>query len=108
MRPGPPFGEEAHVVAPCCCCGKVAQLQTLWTKSNPMTRFHACPKSGGRNNGCRFFCWVDDEMPPHEKGVMAWLLRRMRQLEQDIERMRAREKKLWVALFILWVVVVFV
>ncbi|BBN70394.1 hypothetical protein Prudu_1467S000600 [Prunus dulcis] len=71
MRPEPSFGEEAHIVAPCCHCGKVARLQTSWTESNPMRRFPVCSKSGRRNNSCRFFYWVDDEMPPHKKGVMA-------------------------------------
>ena len=47
-------------------------------------------------------------MPPHEKGVMAWLLRRMRQLEEEVGRMRARARKLWVALFMSWVVLIFV
>lgn len=45
-------------------------------------------------------------MPPLEKSVMAWLLRRMRQLKDEARRMGAREGKLWVALFMSWVVLI--
>ncbi|PQQ00782.1 uncharacterized protein Pyn_40489 [Prunus yedoensis var. nudiflora] len=45
MRKEPPRGEELGVAAPHCYCGRLAQLQTSWTESNPLRRFFVCPKS---------------------------------------------------------------
>ena len=53
-------------------------------------------------NDLRFFLWVDIEIPPRERALMAWLLRTMREVEDQIGRARAKEKKLWIALFISW------
>ncbi|CAL8136748.1 unnamed protein product [Prunus armeniaca] len=64
MRKEPPRGEEVAGAAPDCYCGRLALLQTSWTESNPLQRFFVCPKSK-----------VDIEMPPHERALMAWLLR---------------------------------
>ncbi|PQP96496.1 uncharacterized protein Pyn_08298 [Prunus yedoensis var. nudiflora] len=41
-------------------------------------------------------------MPRRERALMAWMLRTKREVEDQIVRARAREKKLWIALFISW------
>ncbi|CAL8090336.1 unnamed protein product [Prunus armeniaca] len=102
MRKEPPRGEEVAIAAPDCYCGGLARLQTSWTESNPLQRFFVCPKSERGKKGCEFFVWVDIEMPPYERALMAWLLRTKRGFEDQIRRARAREKKLWIALFISW------
>ncbi|CAL8170160.1 unnamed protein product [Prunus armeniaca] len=94
MRKEPPRGEEVTVAAPNCYCGRLAWLLTSWIKSNPLWR--------GGKKGCGFFVWVDIEMPPRERSLMAWLLRTKREVEDQIGRARAREKKLWISLFISW------
>ncbi|BFG16358.1 hypothetical protein CerSpe_026320 [Prunus speciosa] len=103
MRKEPPRGEELAVAAPHCYCGRLAWLQTSWTESNSLRRFFVCPKSevGGKTIVV-FFVWIDIEMPPHERALVAWLLRTMREVEDQIRCARAREKKLWIALFISW------
>ncbi|CAL9004041.1 unnamed protein product [Prunus brigantina] len=102
MRKEPPRGEEVAIAAPDCYCGRLARLQTSWTESNPLRRFFVCPKSERGEKGCGFFVWVDIEMPPRERALMAWLLRTKREFEDQIGRARAREKKLWIALFVSW------
>ncbi|PQQ16241.1 uncharacterized protein Pyn_00817 [Prunus yedoensis var. nudiflora] len=91
MRKEPPLGEELAIAAPHCYCGRLSRMQTSWTESNPLRR--------GKNS-CGFFVWVDIEMPPRERALMTWLLRTKREVEDQIGRERAREKKLWIALFI--------
>ncbi|PQQ11973.1 uncharacterized protein Pyn_05038 [Prunus yedoensis var. nudiflora] len=96
MRKEPPGGEELAIAAPHCYCGRLARLQTSWTESNPLRRFFRGKSS------CGFFVWVDIEMPRRERALMAWLLRTKREVEDQIVRARAREKKLWIALFMSW------
>ncbi|BFG34823.1 hypothetical protein CerSpe_210970 [Prunus speciosa] len=102
MRKEPPGGEELAIAAPHCYCGRLARLQTSWTESTPLRRFFVCPKLERGKNGCGFFVWVDIEMPRRERALMAWLLRTKREVEDQIVHARAREKKLWIALFISW------
>ncbi|CAL2281399.1 unnamed protein product [Prunus armeniaca] len=73
MRKKPPRGEEVALVAPDCYCGRLARLQTSWTESNPLRRWG--------KKGYGFFVWVDIEMPPRERALMAWLLRTKREFE---------------------------
>ncbi|CAL8167928.1 unnamed protein product [Prunus armeniaca] len=84
MRKEPPRGEEVALAAPNCYCGRLAWLQTSWTKSNPLWRFFVCPKSDRGKKGCGFFVWVDIEMPPCERALIAWLLRTKREFEDQI------------------------
>ena len=126
MRKEPSQGEELAVAAPHCYCGSLARLLTSWTESNLLRRF-LLSKVRGRfwicyfiknwTKNCEnvmellfkciggktilgFFLQVDIEMPPHERALMGWLLRTKREVQDQIGHARAREKKLWIALFI--------
>ncbi|CAL8162017.1 unnamed protein product [Prunus armeniaca] len=45
MRHKLPQGEELVIDAPHCYCGRLARMQTSWTKSIPLWTFFVCPKS---------------------------------------------------------------
>ncbi|CAL9008977.1 unnamed protein product, partial [Prunus brigantina] len=95
MRKEPPRGEEVAIAAPRLLLWEACSAADFLDESNPLRRFFVCPKG---KKGCGFFVWVDIEMPPRERALMAWLLRTKREFEDQIGRARAREKKLWIAL----------
>nr|XP_018628691.1 uncharacterized protein LOC108946346 [Nicotiana tomentosiformis] len=44
-----------------CCCGVVASQFTAWTPNNVGRRFNKCSMPKGQK--CKFWEWVDDELP---------------------------------------------
>ncbi|BFG15065.1 hypothetical protein CerSpe_013390 [Prunus speciosa] len=85
-----------------CCCGMNARILTSWTISNPGRRFVVCAKGRG---GCDFWVWYDMEMCESSKVVIPGLLKSRDKLENSLAKARRREKVLWAALVVSWMLI---
>ncbi|CAB4263096.1 unnamed protein product [Prunus armeniaca] len=85
-----------------CWCGKNARIRTSWTISNPGRRFAVCAKGRG---GCDFWVWYDVEMCERSKVMILGLLKSRGKLENSLAKARRREKVLWAALVVLWMLI---
>ncbi|BFG16214.1 hypothetical protein CerSpe_024880 [Prunus speciosa] len=90
-----------HKAMVCWCC-KNARILTSWTISNLGRRFAVCAKGRG---GCNFWVWYDMEMCERSKVVILGLLKWRDKLENSLAKARRREKVLWAALVVSWMLI---
>ncbi|KAL8499091.1 hypothetical protein ACS0TY_022168 [Phlomoides rotata] len=67
------------------CCkghGVLASVYTSYTKDNPGWRFMRCSMRG--TDDCKYFEWIDDELPPEFKIVAARVSRKKNILEAQL------------------------
>ncbi|KAI8556802.1 hypothetical protein RHMOL_Rhmol05G0283700 [Rhododendron molle] len=96
-----PSSGKLNNQAPICYCGEPAPLRTSNIPSSMGRRFYGCgrfPKAK-----CNFFVWVD--LPPCDCGRDE-LLQNIDQLERELEKSKAEERRqrgmfvaTWVAIF---------
>ncbi|KAH7860315.1 hypothetical protein Vadar_011998 [Vaccinium darrowii] len=84
------------------CCGQRI-IQTSWTTTNPRRRFFFCLK-----NECDDFMRFDPPMCKRSVQIIPRLLRKMNCLENNLMSCKAKERKLWAALVVYWVVIAIV
>ncbi|KAH7839980.1 hypothetical protein Vadar_010959 [Vaccinium darrowii] len=94
-----PATHQAMEGSPCAVCGNVRELHTSWIPLNPGRRFVACPKEE-----CKDFAWVDPPMCERSVQIIPRLLRKRNKMEEEISRRKKREKMLWIALGISWLI----
>ncbi|KAH7836598.1 hypothetical protein Vadar_003316 [Vaccinium darrowii] len=88
---------------PCRFCGNQREMHTYWAMVNPGRRFVFCP-----NNVYKDFDWLDSPMRERSVQIIPGLLRRGNRMEAEIARLEAKEKKLFVALPMIWVAIAIV
>ncbi|KAH7864188.1 hypothetical protein Vadar_026779 [Vaccinium darrowii] len=88
---------------PCNVCGNRREMHTSWTTINPGRRFVSCP-----NDSCKDFAWFDPPMCARSVQIIPGLLKKANKMEAEITRLKAKEKKLCVALAMTWVAIAIV
>ncbi|KAL8489825.1 hypothetical protein ACS0TY_025635 [Phlomoides rotata] len=74
---------EAFGMRKCCKChGVLASVYTSYTEDNPCRRFMWC--SMRDTDDCKYFEWIDDELPPEFKIVDARVARKKNILEAQL------------------------
>ncbi|CAA0828420.1 Unknown protein [Striga hermonthica] len=77
---------------PTCRHGVEAELLTSQTDQNPARRFYRC--SLPKDQDCRFFVWLDAELPPYQKGCYLKLKSQNKSLEEQLRCKQVMEKLL--------------
>ncbi|KAL8543671.1 hypothetical protein ACS0TY_004296 [Phlomoides rotata] len=68
---------------PCKGHGIEATIFTSYTEDNPGRRFMRCPLR--ETDDCKFFEWIDDNLPPQYKIVVARVARRKNNIEARLK-----------------------
>ncbi|KAL8480936.1 hypothetical protein ACS0TY_027452 [Phlomoides rotata] len=66
-----------------CYCGILLRVHTSMTRHNPCLRFVSCPLRG--NNKCKYFVWLDPELPVEAVESIRRLMDRLDQCEKELE-----------------------
>ena len=66
-------------------CGEWVVQRVAWTELNAGGRFFGCVN--GRN-GCNYFRWFDPPVCDNARGVICGLLRRIKEHEDELERLK--------------------
>ncbi|KAH7853871.1 hypothetical protein Vadar_007509 [Vaccinium darrowii] len=84
--------------SPCQACGNGRVLQTSWANVNLGRRFVDCP-----NDRCKDFEWFDPPMWARSMQIIPRLLRVRNNMENELSMRKKKEKMLWIALTVNWV-----
>ncbi|GER26388.1 GRF zinc finger containing protein [Striga asiatica] len=77
---------------PTCRHGAEAELLTSQTETNPTRRFY---RFNLRNDAdCRYFVWLDPELPPYQKGCYLKLKSQVKSLKEQLRCKQVVEKLL--------------
>ncbi|KAG8377439.1 hypothetical protein BUALT_Bualt08G0033000 [Buddleja alternifolia] len=88
-----------------CYCRRLAVIRCSWTDANPGRRFYSCELH--RNaGGCGFFVWLDPPMCERSRNVIPGLLGSTERLQVELQIARRREKRVWIAVVISWLIFV--
>ncbi|KAH7866931.1 hypothetical protein Vadar_026860 [Vaccinium darrowii] len=87
----------------CHSCSGKRIIQASWTTANPGRRFISGPK-----NECDDFGWFDPPMCNRSTQIIPGLLRKINRLEGNLMACKARERKLWTAVVVSWVLIAIV
>ncbi|KAG8363691.1 hypothetical protein BUALT_Bualt19G0048700 [Buddleja alternifolia] len=72
---------------PRCDCRIASKLQCAWTNANKARRLYGC-ELYGQVGECRYFVWFDPPMCVRSRHVIPGLLRSLRRVETELHRVK--------------------